>query len=107
MAQHIEEHKAERIAEHAAQHRHFEVVAEQGGHSEVLLVTDSEAEAIRHAQEHAGRYPHASVAVSEEAFDNRSRRFVARRVWSCRSRPTQAKKAFVMSPLTGRFIVKR
>jgi len=87
--------------------RHFEVVAREGGQAEVLLVTDSEAEAIRRAQEHAGRHPHASVAVSEEAFDAGSSRFVARRVWSCRGRPPEEKKSFVISPLTGRLIVKR
>jgi hypothetical protein len=90
-----------------AQQRHFEVVAKEGGHSEVLLVTDSEEEAIRCAQEHAGRHPHASVSVTDEVYDARSNRFVARRLWSCRGRPEEEKKVFVMSPLTGRFIVKR
>lgn len=89
------------------QQRHFEVVVRDSGQSEVLLVTDSETEAIRRAQEHAGRYPQASVMVNEEYFDAGSRRFVGRRVWSCRGRPPEEKKTFVMSALTGRSIVKR
>ena len=89
------------------QQRHFEVVAKEAAQSEVLLVTDSESEAIRRAQEHAGRNPQSSVSVTEELFDARSSRFVGRRVWSCRGRPPEEKKVFVMSPLTGRFILKR
>jgi hypothetical protein len=90
-----------------AQQRHLEVVAKEGNHAEVLLVTQSETEAIRRAQEHAGRYPQASVSVTEEVYDARSNRFVGRRLWSCRGRPPEEKKTFVMSPLTGRYIVKR
>jgi hypothetical protein len=90
-----------------AEKRHFEVVVREGGNRDVLLVTDSEQEAIRCGQEYAGRHPHASITVSEESFDAPSNRFVARRVWSCRGRPMEEKKSFVLSPMTGRFIVKR
>ena len=86
--------------------RHFEVVAKDAGQSEVILVTDNEAEAIRQGQERAAANLHASVVVTEEYYDERSRRFVGRRVWSCRGR-AEEKKTFVMSPLTGRFIVNR
>lgn len=86
--------------------RHFEVVAKDAGQREVILVTDSESDAIRQGQIHAGRNPHATVVVSEEYYDDRSGRFVGRRIWSCRGRPATEKKTFVISPLTGRFILK-
>ncbi len=88
--------------------QHFEVVVKEDGESSVLLVTDSEADAIRRAQEYAARHPHASISVTDESFDNGSSRFVSRRIWSCRGRPVEEKKkSFVLSPTTGRFIVKR
>lgn len=86
--------------------RHFEVVAKDAGQREVILVTDSESDAIRQGQIHAGSNPHATVVVSEEYYDDRSGRFVGRRIWSCRGRPVAEKKTFVLSPLTGRFILK-
>jgi hypothetical protein len=87
--------------------RHFEVVAKDGGHSETIMVTEIQEEAVRRGQQYAGENPHASIVVSEEYYDEPSRRFVGRRVWSCRGRPVEEKKTFIMSPTTGRFIVKR